>query len=384
MKVCLVSLNALPALSEQHKHLYMGGAEVQLAQLAMTLASRGHDVTMIVSDAGQPDGAIYEGVRTIKAFKPDAGLPFIRFVHPRWTKLWSAAVRADADVYLYSCSGMVLGLLAMFCRMNGRRLVYRVASDADCDMSTALIKSGRDRWLYRYGLLRADAVLVQSARQQDAILKNFGRVATVVRGLVEGPRSRSANTPKDIDVLWLANLRRLKRPDRLLDVAESLPQFSFHIAGGPVPGEEAYYREIEVRARVLANVEFHGKIPYMDVGRLFDRARLFANTSEVEGFPNTFLQAWIRGIPVATMFDPDALVAREALGSFHETVSELADGVRHMLGSTEAYDASRTAALRFMADNVNESKVLAPYISALEGDAKLDRPSMARQSGIDA
>jgi len=366
MRVCLVSLNALPALSEQHKSLYIGGAEVQLAQLAVALARLGHEVTLVVSDAGQPDGAVYAGVRTIKAYKPDAGLPVLRFIHPRWTGMWSALTRADADVYLYSCSGMALGLLAMFCRLHRRRLVYRVASDADCDLRTVLIRSRRDRWLYRYGLHRADAILVQSNAQRLAIKMNFGRGSDVVRGLVEGPMT-SDRVSKDIDVLWLANLRPLKRPDLILDVAALLPQYKFHIVGGPVPGEERCYRDTERRARGLSNVTFHGKIPYMDVGRLFDRTKLFVNTSDVEGFPNTFLQAWIRGIPVATMFDPDAIVRREALGSTHDSVADLAAGVTRLLESEEAYAAARTAALRHMRTNFDERSVLDPYLKALHG-----------------
>jgi hypothetical protein len=50
-------------------------------------------------------------VTVIKAFREAAGLPLLRFIHPRWTKLWGAIARADADVYYFSCAGMALGLL---------------------------------------------------------------------------------------------------------------------------------------------------------------------------------------------------------------------------------------------------------------------------------
>lgn len=380
MKVCLVSLYALPALSIQHKDGYLGGAEVQLAQLAITLNRLGHEVSLMVLDSGQPDGAIFEGVKTLKTFKTSAGLPMIRFVYPRWTSLWAAARRADADVYYYSCSGMLLGLLAMFCKLHGKRLVYRMASDADCDLNTVLIDSRRDKWLYAYGLRRADAVLVQSASQQAALAKNFGISSSVIRGLVETPRSDRAATKKDIDVLWLANLRQLKRPDRLLEIARALPEFSFHMAGGEVEGGAAYYAQVEAMAREVPNLTFHGKIPYMDVGLLFDRARLFANTSEVEGFPNTFLQAWIRGIPVATMFDPDAMVAREGLGASCSTVPEMISAVRTLLTSPAEHARYSDTALRFMARDFGDSKVVGGYLDALSGEPfvlKQQRPQSA-------
>lgn len=367
MKVCLVSLHALPAISRQHQHRYAGGAEVQLAQLAMALAKLGHDVSLVVADLGQPDGAVYEGVRTLKAFEPSAGLPGIRFFHPRWTTLWSAVSRANADVYYYSCAGMLLGLLAIFCRLHRRRLVFRAASDSDCDPRTLLSKYRRDRWLYEYGLRRTDAVLVQSATQRAAMQRNYGVASTIVRGLVERPFGDSALQPKDIDVLWVANLRQLKRPDRFVDLAKAMPAYRFHMVGGPVPGEEGFYHQIEAIARAVPNLTFHGKVPYLEIGRLFDRARLLANTSEIEGFPNTFLQAWARGIPIATMFDPDGVVASEALGSSHDTVADMACGIASLLQSSDMYERARSTVLAFMAQRFAQDKVLVPYLDALTG-----------------
>ena len=66
-------------------------------------------------DHGQPDGAVWDGVQTFKAYARSAGLPVLRFVHPRWTGLVSALSRADADVYYTSCAGGLVGQIAMFC-----------------------------------------------------------------------------------------------------------------------------------------------------------------------------------------------------------------------------------------------------------------------------
>lgn len=367
MKVCLVSLNALPALSRQYQHVHAGGAEVQLALLAMDLAKLGHETSMVVGDFGQPDGEVFGGVRTFKAFKPTAGLPGLRFIHPRWTGLWGAVSRAGADVYYYSCAGMMLGLLAMYCSLHRRRLVFRAASDSDCSRQTLLAKYQRDRWLYEFGLRRTDAVLVQSATQQAAMLANYGASSTIVRGLIERPLEASSTVRKDIDVLWVANMRQLKRPDRFIEVAKALPQYRFHMAGGSLPGEEGLFQLVQAQARDVGNLTIHGRVPYLEIGRLFDRARLVANTSEVEGFPNTFLQAWVRGIPVATLFDPDRIVARESLGTSHDSVSDMVCGLTAMLGSAELYAKLSHNTTAFMEKNFGSEKVLGPYLDALTG-----------------
>lgn len=381
MKVCFVNLGALAALSREHKHQRIGGEEVQHAQLAVALARRGHDVSLVVADYGQEDGAEFEGVRTFKAFREADGLPGLRFIYPRWIKLWSAIACADADVYYFSCASMALGLLAMFCRLHKRRLVFRTAIDSDCERDRLLIRFARDRWLYQFGLKRADAILVQSVTQQRAMLTNYGQRSTVAGMLVARPKSIAGGNSKDIDVLWVSNIRHIKRPDRILEIARSLPDVRFHMAGGPSPGEEDLYREIEREARGIANLKFHGGVPYLDIGDLFDRARVFANTSDLEGFPNTFLQAWIRGIPVVTMFDPDGLVRRFGLGSSHSSVSDMTDGLSTMLGSVSVHQAASHAALAFIEQHYGEEKVLGPYLAALEGrgvECATNNPSSGR------
>jgi glycosyltransferase involved in cell wall biosynthesis len=366
MRICLINLGALPALSQEHKRHRIGGEEVQHAQLAAALTRLGHDVSLVVADLGQPDGAIYEGVRTLKAYKESAGIPMIRFVYPRWVKLWSAIARANADVYYCSCAGMLVGLLAMYCRHHRKRLVFRTAIDSDCEPENLLIRYQRDRWLYEYGLRRADVVLVQTVTQQRALKKNYGLDGVIADMLVAMPMSGEASMSKDIDVLWTSNLRHIKRPDRLIELARAMPDYRFHMAGGPSPGEEDLFRRIEIEARSLPNLTFHGAVPYLDIGALFARARLFANTSDLEGFPNTFLQSWLRGIPVVTMFDPDSVVQREGLGSAHSTVADMVAGLGRLLQSRKAYSAASAATREFMRDRFGDDRVLAPYLLAFD------------------
>ncbi len=366
MKICLVNPRSLPVLAPGFENERVGGEEIQLPLIAKALARRGHNVMLVVGDYGQPDGAEYSGVKTLKAFREGAGFPIIRFVYPRWTKLWGALARADAQVYYVSCAGMEVGLMSLFCRKHGRGLVYRAASDSDCDPAKLLVRYWRDRKLYEYGLRHAHAVLVQSEFQLQLMFRNYGVDSQPARMLVDQPGGRIGDAHKDIDLLWVANLRHVKRPDRVLELAASLPQFKIHVAGGPFPGEQSLYSQIYDASRKLPNITFHGQVAYRDIGALFDRARVFINTSELEGFPNTFLQAWIRGVPVVATFDPDGILAREELGMRVIDIPEMVEAVSRILGEPGLIETLRKRCLQYMAAHYDEDDLLHPYLRAME------------------
>ncbi len=374
MKICLLGLHNLSVLAPEFKNHTVGGEPVQQTLLATALARRGHDVSMVVADYGQEDDLECRAIRLFKAYRLDAGIPVLRFVHPRWTRLWSALMRADAELYYTSCAGMEVGLLALFCRYFGKRFVFRSASDADCDKSRLLVRHARDRWLYAYGLRRADAILVQSASQAQALLRSYGLASRIAGMLVEHPRSPP---PHDLDVLWVGNIRGVKRPDRVLDLAAKLPQFNFHMVGGPLSGDEALYEAVRDAAATRTNLTFHGRLSYGDANDLYDRAKLLVNTSDVEGFPNSYLQAWIRGVPVVTLIDPDRVIEREGLGVAASSPDGLSRAIGALLGSPTAWQAASDRCRYFMAREFGEDKILTAYLETFD-DVMRSRPPNAR------
>jgi len=363
MKICLLGLDNLPVLTPAYGANIVAGEPVQQSLLASALARRGHQVSMVVADYGQDDGAQFQGVTTYKAYRRDGGLPVLRYIHPRWTGVWAALRRADADVYYTSCAGMHVGLLAYFCRRHGKRFVFRVASDSDCDPSALLVEYARDRWLYEIGLRRADAVLVQSVSQALAIKRSYGVEGRVAGMLVDAPHSAPR---RDIDVLWISNIRQLKRPDRILRIAKSLPGVNFHIVGGPLGGEEHLYREIRRAAGTCRNVHFHGQMAYAAANAMYSRAKLLVNTSDIEGFPNSFLQAWIRGVPVVTLLDPDGVISREGLGLQAALTVQMPAAITHFLESPANWKLASERCLAYMEREYGEDKVLARYLETFD------------------
>ena len=366
-RVCFVGLGNLPVLAREYADRRAGGAELQQTLLARALAGRGWPVSMIVADYGQADGAAWDGVKTYKAYRPGAGIPVIRFVHPRWTRLHAAMRRADADIYYTSCAGGHLAQVLLFARPRGRKVVFRVASDSDCDPRALLVEHWRDRKLYAWGLKRADLVLAQTSAQQQALERNFAVSSVVVDPLFETAGRRLPFEARDIDVLWIGNLRPLKRPQLLLEVAARLPQINFHLIGGPLPGTEAFFEQVRRRAASLPNVTFHGFVAQHRIGDYVERARVLVSTSEIEGFPNTYLQAWSRGTPVVAFIDPQQLIGKLGLGVVVGDVETLRAGVAKLVGEPEVWHAASAQSRRYIDGRADMQQTVGAYTEALSG-----------------
>lgn len=364
-KICFVGLECLPVLSRAYNHHGIGGEQVQHTLLARAFAKRGFDVTMVVANYGQAEIEHIDGVTLHRAHGLNEGIPVLRFVHPRITKLWAALKRADADVYYVSCASNQLGVVAQFAKLHHKRVVFRIAHDTDCEPDQLLIPYWRDKKLYEYGLQRADVVLAQSEQQARRLKANYHLDSTIATMLVESPERWLPFEQRDVDVLWVNNLRPFKRPELALALAKRLPQLKFHMVGGPQAGHEALYEGMATQARLIPNLHFHGQVPYHDVNAFYERARVFVNTSESEGFPNSYLQAWRRGTPVVTFFDPDGVISRHGLGLAVDTLGEMAREAAQLASHREAWAPASERSQQYVQERHGDDKVLVPYLQAL-------------------
>jgi hypothetical protein len=137
--------------------------------------------------------------------------------------------------------------------------------------------------------------------------------------------------------------------------------------GGTQPGHEALYTQIEAAAQALPNLRFLGPVPYHDVNAHYERARVFVNTSDSEGFPNSYLQAWRRGTPSVAFFDPDAVIARHGLGAAVAGLDAMVAEVRRLATQRDDWLAAHRRCIDFMDARYGDDLVLQPYLEALHG-----------------
>ena len=344
---------------------------MQQTLLAKAFVDLDYDVSMVVIDIGQIDAEVIDGIRVYKTYRPEAGIPVFRFIHPRFTSLWQALKRADADIYYQSCASVVTGFVAWFCRKYDRKLVFRVAHDTDLMPGQQLIRYWRDKKIFEYGLRHADLVINQSRQQQKLLRENYHLEGPELNMVVQLPEE-DAEYSRDIDVLWVNNLRPFKRPDLVLELARKLPGLRIVMIGGPCHGHEDLFEEIRQQAEGISNLDFKGYVPYQEVNAYYARARIFVNTSDSEGFPNSFLQSWVRGMPVFSFFDPDGIITRERLGDSPDGVDQMAMEVSALLKDQARLSALSSHVTQFALDHYSPRAVALRYHEYVQGLFRAD------------
>ena len=330
--ICFVSPEAYGALFERIGR-EANGAELQQATIARHLAERGYDVSFVTEAHGQSEGLYIDGIRVFNAYDRSDGLRFVRLIHPRMTGLWRAMKRCQADIYFQRTNDIVTGITAAFCRAHRKRFIYSVASDVNCIRDLPHLPK-HERPFYRFGLRQADCVVAQTVHQQELLRENFNRDSTVIPncgldGVEPAMVTKRTDPPKRL--LWVGRWARIKRLEMLLDVARRCGDVQIDIVGSPSDGlPREYTRGLQERISMLANVKHVGHVPHSEIGKFYDRSAALICTSAVEGFPNTFIEAWQRGLPVISTFDPDGVIASAKLGLVAQDVASLTAAISHM------------------------------------------------------
>lgn len=360
---------------------YIGGECVQHVLLARAWRDLGLDVSIVVHDHGQPRVTTVDGIRAIASYRKHDGIRMVRFFHPRLSGVVRAMRQTEADVFYQSPAGAWSGVAVWYAKQVGKQSIVRIAGDNDCRRGQQPMRHRRDRWLFDYAIGNASLLAAQTEKQRELLVQNYGVQSEIVNIAVDAANPAAARS-KDIDVLWVGNMRPVKRPDIVLELARRLPALRFAIVGGSVPSGEDYFQRVAAEAKTLPNVLLTGAVPYDAIGDWFERSRLHVNTSDSEGFPNTFLQAWIRCVPVVSFFDPDGLIERRDLGQRCVDTDGMCAAIERLLSNPAEGAAIGKRAQAFVSSQYSARNIALQYLELLDRrrsaplESKLDDSSI--------
>ena len=216
------------------------------------------------------------------------------------------------------------GITAFYAKNNNKRCVWHVAHDMevipfDRRFTRNIVFRFINKKFLEYGLRNASEVITQTQQQADYLHQYYNRKAGAVIPNYHPFPSEKIKKNEVITIVWIANLKPWKRPELFIRLAKEflkIENVEFIMIGKPM-GSVEWCDEICRQSSQVKNLRYLGEKSQDYVNRTLSGAHIFVNTSEQEGFANTFIQSWLRKVPVVSLsVNPDGVFDKHLVG-FH-------------------------------------------------------------------
>jgi glycosyltransferase involved in cell wall biosynthesis len=234
--------------------------------------------------------------------------------------------------------------------------------DPDYGKFARLVLNGIERKLAR----RSKKILTIGSRVGEELLGVGIGKKSQYQSIVPGVRvpkisdrskivERFSLNPDCLNVLWMGRLTRVKRPDRVIEIAKHYPEVNFIMAG------DGELRQ-ELEAMSPDNVYFLG---VQSSDEMFSLADIVLLTSDSEGMPLTLIEGQVAGVPaIATdVGSVSEIVEHEATGLVTSTqIEQMISSLGRlmddsMLRSTMSENARKRALSRFSIETMVDSHI---------------------------
>ncbi len=215
---------------------------------------------------------------------------------------------------------------------------------------------------YVFNCRLANRIICQTEEQRELINKRLKRTARIIRNGHPIPYNTFEKSDEKFNIIWIG--KYWKNPDVFVKLAEELsevPNLSFWMVG--IFPDDLRERYIQYSFQI-PNFKFVGELVNREVNRLLEKSHVLVNTSDYEGFSNTFVQAWMRGVPVVSYrVNPDGVLLKSKVGFHSQTIEKLKKDIMNLINDKNLYKsyslnsinyAHREHDLRKTADQVLE------------------------------
>ena len=330
-----------------------GGAELQAYYLADVLSRRNHNVSYIREKTNRYLSGLFNDKINLQSIYSNR---YIRrsFALRNLIRKWSLNrlfKELQPDIVYTRSDDSYLHLLIQLRGKFNYRLIWACAHDD---------KTSRQHWQKKYGkslgnkllqsLQKADFRLFQTNNQLQAAKLNLGLEGILIRN--SHPVPEFPDSFREDMVLWIGRIVRRKRPELFLELVRAARNSNTQFVMIGDTHDKHYHEIIQKAERDFPNFTYTGEHENDEVIQYLTRTKLLVNTSESEGFSNTFIEAWLRAVPVLTFgLDPDALITEHQLGFVAEDIQSADKWTDSLLENDVMFRQLSENCYRFAADN---------------------------------
>src|ERR1051325_2392280 len=219
-------------------------------------------------------------------------------------------------------------------------------------------------WDHAAEIAQADCVIVQTEQQAQLVRQRFQRESVRVPSSHEIPPDPDFKSSPPV-AIFVAHIGRRKRVELFVELARRCVDIpaSFLIIGDFA--DASYEQEIRRTTVGIKNLQYHGPASAEESNRQIARATILVSTTEPgrEGYPNVFIQAWLRKPLVVTLdHDPDGVIGQNPfLGRRAGNLEGLVASARLLLadpaGNKAMGDAARQWAIQHHGYESNRDRI---------------------------
>jgi len=281
------------------RHVWAGGAEVYVHELARHLVKEGHSVTVFCGNDGKsPDREVIDGVEIIRR----GGFFTVYF----WAAIYYLLKFHDSfDIIIDSENGIPF-LTPLYTRRPKFLLVHHIHRDFFKDnLKFPLLQLATfiEAYLMPVAYHNSKVITVSDSTRLDLLKLGIFKqknVTVVNPGVQVLPPSKRVTKTTVPSLLYLGRLKAYKNVDiairAFVQVLKKFPQAVFHIAG---EGECLLdLKELVKSLDIERSVNFHGKVDERTKARLYQKSWLMVQPSSFEGWGITVIEANLYGTPV--------------------------------------------------------------------------------------
>ncbi len=283
-----------------------------------------YKVFCITGDFGQDKRVEKDGVTLIKA---PIDNPFA------FLKVFKIINKLKPDVLVDFCASPRLFLYYMLKKFTGMNYIFLTCCDNDVNGDYKRAENIFFHFLYAHGLNNADRIVAQIPNHQQSLKQNYNLKSELVLSPYFAIKTKQV-CKKEI-VLWVGRAAYYKRPDLFVSLALRFPEQKFVM----ICNKSAYdksFMENNKKGSFPANLEFYEYIPYPEMEQFYKKAMFIVNTSDYEGFSNTFIEAATNYAPILSLnSDPNDMLSVHGAGFVcHGSIEKLYKGCHQMLQDT--------------------------------------------------
>lgn len=315
-KICFVIPRAYYLFNSKIEGLEdkVGGAQKQAYILSTSLAeNEKFNVNFITADFGQKDFEEIQNVKIWKSFK------FSDNIIKRISFLIKTLKQVNSDIYIFRSADAGVGFAIFYIKVFlKKKVLYMIASDIETSKSTQRTNFGILTSLFmQYVYNKADILTAQTKDQAKLFQKNRNRKPN---SIIKNIYITKESTDKiKTSVLWVGRLTKNKNPEIFISLAQKYPDKNFIMIAPIVKEQLNYGKKIQQSAKNIKNVHLINYVKPGDIDNYYQDAKIYALTSNKEGFSNTMAEAMMAKCAILSFnVNPDNILQEHNCGLFSE------------------------------------------------------------------